>query len=170
MRRTLLCAALPLFLALTACSGGDEAPDGEAVEEAAQGDGQEGTEPSEEDAAEATDAARTVAEGFVAALIAGDGELACTFADESAQAAIVGQGDDGQDCVEAFPDYVAGLPGAEEIEVGEITVNTDLNGEALVANVEMVHPEETLGSLEVREVSNDEWRATRLPGTTLGGA
>ncbi|MBQ1080518.1 lumazine-binding domain protein [Nocardiopsis sp. B62] len=168
MRRILLCAALPLFIVLTACSGGDEAPAEETAEEAAGAQG--GSEPSEEDAAEATEAARTVAEGFVAALAVDDGELACTFADESAQAAIIGQGEDGQDCVEAFPAYAAGLPDADGIEVGEVTVSTDLNGDTLVASVEMVHAEETLGSLEVREVSPDEWRATRLPGTTLGGA
>ncbi|MFE9245342.1 lumazine-binding domain protein [Nocardiopsis sp. NPDC006938] len=170
MRRTLLCA-LPLFLALTACSGADEAPAEETVEEAAvQEEARGGGEPGEEEAAEATRAARTVAEGLVAALVVSDGELACTFADESAQAAITGQGEEGQDCVEAFPAYAAGLPDAETIEVGDVTVSTDLDGNTLVAHVEMVHAEEELGSLEVREDEDGEWRATRLPGTTLGGA
>lgn len=163
MRRTLLCAALPLFLALTACGGDDEAtaetPVGETAEEAA--------EPGE---AEAAEAAQTVAEGFVAALAAGDGEAGCAFVDDSAQSAIVAQGEGGQDCADAFPDYLANLPGAEDIGVGEVDVTTDLDGDTLIANVELVHPEETPGALEVRESADGEWRATRLPGTTLGGA
>ncbi|WP_017589056.1 hypothetical protein [Nocardiopsis ganjiahuensis] len=163
MRRTLMCAALPLFLALTAC-GGDggetaESPVEESVEEVAAGAG--------EDAAAV--AAQAVAEGFVASLAAGDGEAGCAFTDEGAQAAIVAQSE-AEDCAEAFPDYAAGLPDIEGIEIGEVTVSTDLDGETLIANVELVHPDEDLGALEVREGTDGEWRATRLPGTTLGGA
>lgn len=163
MRRTLLCAALPLFLALTACGGDDEAPAETSAEEAA-------AEPAEAEVVEAEEAAQTVAEGFVAAIAAADGEAGCAFVDESAQSAIVAQGEGGQDCVAAFPDYLASLPGAEGIEAGEVTVTTDLDGDTLIANVELVHPEETPGVLEVREGTDGEWRATRLPGTTLGGA
>ncbi len=162
MRRTLLCAAVPLFLALTAC-GGDEGPADtpaeEGVEEAAAGSGED----------EAAAAAQTVAEGFVASLAAGDGEAACAFADESAQAAIVAQSE-AEDCAEAFPDYAANLPDAEGIEIGEVTVSTDLDGDTLIASVELMHPDETPGALEVREGVDGEWRATRLPGATLGGA
>lgn len=163
MRRTLLCAALPLFLALTAC-GGDEATAETPVEEAAEASA---AGPSEDEAAAA---AQAVAEGFVASLVAGDGEAGCAFVDESAQSAIIAQSEGTEDCVEAFPDYSANLPGVDGIEIGEVTVNTDLDGDTLIANVELVHAEETPGALEVREGGDGEWRATRLPGTTLGGA
>ena len=163
MRRTLLCAALPLFLALTACGVDDEAPAEtpaeESAEEAAAGSG-------EDDAAAA---AQAVAEGFVASAAAGAGGAGCAFVDEGAQAAIVAQGE-AEDCAEAFPDYAAGLPDIEGIEIGEVTVSTDLDGDTLIANVELEHPEDSPGALEVREGADGEWRATRLPGTTLGGA
>ncbi|WP_017583825.1 hypothetical protein [Nocardiopsis valliformis] len=167
MRRTLLCAALPLFLALTACGGDDETPEETAAEEAAEGalEGAEG--PSEDEAAAA---AQAVAEGFLASFAALDGEAGCAFVDESAQATIIAQSEGAEDCAEAFPEYVANVPGADAIEVGEVTVSTDLDGDTLIANVELVHAEETPGALEVRQGNDGEWRATRLPGTTLGGA
>jgi hypothetical protein len=165
MRRTLLCAAVPLFLALTACGGDDEAPPETSTEEAAAEETAAG--PSEDEAAEA---AQTVAEGFVASLAAEDGEAGCAFVDEGAQAAIIAQSEGTEDCAEAFPDYSANLPGADAIEVGEVTVSTDLDGDTLIANAELVHAQETPGTLEIREGEDGEWRATRLPGTTLGGA
>ncbi|GAA1077033.1 lumazine-binding domain protein [Nocardiopsis metallicus] len=164
MRRTLLCAALPLFLALAACGGDDETPDENSVEEV---DGEAAAGPDEDEAAAA---AQAVAEGFLASFAAGDGEAGCAFVDESAQAAIIAQGGGAEDCAEAFPEYVANVPGADAIEIGEVTVSTDLDGDALIANVELVHAEESPGALEVRQGNDGEWRATRLPGTTLGGA
>lgn len=160
MRRILLCS-LPLALALTACgSGEDETPqDDTAAEEAA-------AEPGED---EAVDGAQTVADGFVAALAAADGEAGCAFVDDGAQSAIAAQSEAG-DCVEAFPDYVENLEGAEDIEVGDVTVSTDLDGETLIGNVELITAAEDPEVMEVREGSDGEWLATRVPGTTLGGA
>ena len=156
MRRILLCA-LPLVLALTACSGSED-------------------EPSPDDAAEVGDegggeaAAQTVAEGFVASLNADDAEAACAFMDETAQAAVIAQSEGAQDCVSAFPDYRAGLPDPELIEIGEVEGGTDLDGETEIVTVTLTHPDEEIGALEVRESADGEWRATRVPGTTLGGA
>lgn len=164
MRRTLLCAALPLFLALTACGGDDETPDQDSVEEVA---GEAADGPGEDAAAAA---AQTVAEGFLASFAALDGEAGCAFVDEGARAAIIDQDGDTEDCAEAFPEYVANVPGADAIEIGEVTVSTDLDGHTLIANVELLHAEETPGALEVRQGHDGEWRATRLPGITLGGA
>ncbi|MGW5880418.1 lumazine-binding domain protein [Nocardiopsis terrae] len=168
MRRTLLCSLL-LTLALTACEGGEEAPADDTAPESAA----EGPNVSAEAEAEAAESARTVAEGFVAALVAGDGEAACAFTDEGAQSAITDQSEDAQDCAAAFPDYLAELPGAQDaegFEIGEVTVSTDLDGETLIVGVELLHPEEDPGVLEVREGEDGQWRATRVPGAALGGA
>lgn len=167
MRRILLSAALPLFLALTACTSGEEAPDETAVdaptEDAVEGNADEISED------EAADAARSVAQGFVAAIQARDGEAGCAFVDAHAQEAIIAQGE-GQDCAAAFPGYLEDMPAPEGLEVGEVTVSTDLDGDTLIANVELVHAdEEPPGPMEVREDADGEWRATRLPATTVGG-
>ena len=161
MRRILLCS-LPLALALTACGGGeDETPQDDAAGEEAA---------AEPGADEAVDGAQTVADGFVAALAAADGEAGCAFADEGAQSAIAAQSEGTEDCVEAFPDYVDNLEGAEDIEAGDVTVSTDLDGETLIGNVELITAAEEPEVMEVRKGSDGEWLATRVPGTTLGGA
>ena len=157
MRRILLCS-IPLALALTSCSGGGEdAPDPDDASEAGAEGGSEA-------------AAQAVAEGFVASLNADDAEAACAFMDEPAQSAVIAQSEGAQDCVTAFPDYRANLPEPELIEIGEVELGTDLDGETEIATVSLTHPDEEVGALEVRESADGEWRATRVPGTTLGGA
>ncbi|SIO89795.1 lumazine-binding domain protein [Nocardiopsis sp. JB363] len=159
MRRALLCSLpLTLALALSACGGEEESPDEGAAEaaDAAGGD------------AEAS--AQIVAEGFVAALNSDDADAACALIDEAAQSAVIAQSEDGEDCVAAFPDYAQTLPDSESIEIGEITVGTDLDGETEIATVTLDHSDEDAGALEVRESEDGQWRATRIPGTTLGGA
>lgn len=156
MRRILLCS-IPLALALTACSGDEESP---GTEDAAQAEEEGGPEA----------AAQAVAEGFVAALNADDAQTACDFVEESAQAAIISQSEGAEDCVTAFPDYKDGLPEVELIEIGEVDVGEDLDGETEIATVTLTHPDEELEALEVRESADGEWRATRVPGAALGGA
>ncbi|MBR8745063.1 lumazine-binding domain protein [Nocardiopsis sp. MG754419] len=160
MRRVLLCS-LPLALVLAACSGGeDETPaDDTAAEEADAGGG-----------ADPEAAALTVAEGFVAALNSDDAEAACALIDESAEAAVIAQSEGAEDCVSAFPDYAENLPDSEAIEIGEVGVGTDLDGETEIVTVTLVHPDQDPGALEVRESDDGTWHATRIPGATLGGA
>lgn len=159
MRRFLLCSLpLTLALALSACGGEEETPaDGTDTAADAAGD-------------DAESAARIVAEGFVAALNADDAEAACALIDEAAQSAVVSRSESAEDCVTAFPDYAEGLPDSESIEIGEISVGTDLDGETEIVTVTLDHPDQDPGALEVRESDDGEWRATRIPGTTLGGA
>lgn len=156
MRRILLCS-LPLVLALSACGGGEDEPGPEDAGQAVEEGGPEA-------------AAQSVAEGFVAALNADDAEAACGFLDEAAQNAVISESEGAEDCVTAFPDYRAALPEVELIEIGEVVVEEDLDGEAEIATVTLEHPEEELAAMEVRESTDGEWRATRVPGTTLGGA
>lgn len=159
MRRFLLYSLpLSLALALSACGGEEETPE-------------DGTDAAVDAAGEDTEAAaQIVAEGFVAALNAEDAEAACALIDEAAQSAVVSQSEGTEDCVTAFPDYAESLPDSESIEIGEITVGTDLDGETEIATVALDHPDQDPGALEVRESDDGEWRATRIPGTTLGGA
>ncbi|MET9782997.1 hypothetical protein [Nocardiopsis alba] len=160
MRRFLLCS-LPLALALTACGEAESDPseEGTSAEAAAP-----------DDVAEVEAAARTVAEGFVASLNAEDAEAACAFMDVSAQEAVASLSEGSDDCVEAFPEYAAGLPDAEDVEIEEITTESELDGGVEVVVVTLVHPDEEVGALEMRESEDGEWRATRLPGLSLGGA
>lgn len=156
MRRILLCS-IPLALALTACGGGEDEPSPEDADQAEEEGGSEA-------------AAQAVAEGFMAALNADDAEAACDFLDEAAQNAVSSESEGAEDCVTAFPDYKAGLPEVEFIEIGEVSVSEDLDGETEIATVALDHPEEELAAMEVRETTDGEWRATRVPGTSLGGA
>lgn len=161
MRRlTLLSPLLVLLLTTTACSGA-ETPD-----EAA------GT-PQETGAAVDEDAEAEVlraAEGFVASLQAADGVAGCALMDEAAQG-VVADAHGTEDCATAFPLYAESLGGGEDVEVGEVTMGTDLEGDTSIATVALIYPDEDHGPLEMRRDSDDQWVATRLPGsTTLGGA
>ncbi|WP_150242782.1 hypothetical protein [Nocardiopsis quinghaiensis] len=157
MRRSpLFTLPLALLLAVTACSG-EEPRDEEAAQEAAQGDG------------DASAAALRAAEGFVASLQAADGEAGCALMDEAARGALVDtHGTD--DCAAAFPLYAESLQNGEGIETGEAAIGTDLEGDASIATVTLVYPDEDHGPLELRQDSDDQWVATRLPGVSLGGA
>ncbi|MFD6949930.1 hypothetical protein A6A08_08820 [Nocardiopsis sp. TSRI0078] len=157
MRRSpLFTLPLALLLALTACSG-EEPRDGDAGQEAAEGDGA------------ASASALRAAEGFVASLQAADGEAGCALMDEAARRALVdAQGAD--DCAAAFPPYAESLRHGEGIEVGEAAAGTDLEGDTPIITVTLVYPDEDHGPLELRQDSDDQWVATRLPGVSLGGA
>jgi len=175
MRRLLLPALpLALLLALTACSGG-EAPEegadqgGESQAGGGEGgqEGEGGGAVSDEDAE--ADALRA-AQGFVASLQAVDGEAGCALIDSAAQNVLVEEFGSA-DCAEAFPAYADSLPDAEGAEVGEVSLGTDLDGDTPIATVTLVFSDgDDPGVLELRQDSDDQWVATRLPGTTLGGA
>lgn len=151
MRRTLLAVpTLALALALSACGGDD------------------GAEADPED--DGTAAAEQTAEDFVQAVHDRDGEAGCALLDDPAQD-LVAQTQDADDCVAAFPDYAESLPDADGLEVGEVEMNSDLDGETEIATAAMVFSGgEEAGSLELRENGEGAWTATRVPGTTLGGA
>lgn len=165
MRRLLLPALpLALLLAVAACSG-EEAPEDDAGQaEDADSNAEAGTggDPDAE--------ALRAAGGFVASLQAVDGEAGCALMDEAAQGVLV-DAHGAEDCVTAFPAYVESLPDAGGAEVGEVAMGTDLDGDTPIASVTLVFPGgEDVGALEMRQDSDDQWLATRLPGTTLGGA
>lgn len=152
MRRILL-IAVPLALALAACSGEDT---GEETEAAA------------EDSPE--DQVYEVAEEFAASLYNVDGDSGCALLDESTKEQVA-SGQDAEDCVTAYPDYVESLPAPDEVEVGEIDLGTDLDGDADIATVELVFADDAQeGALELRQEQQGQWIATRVPGITLGGA
>lgn len=158
MRCVPLCF-LPLVfaLALAACGGSDDEPEPADADQAEEQGGPEA-------------AAQAVAEGFMAALNSDDAEAACDFLDESAQNAVSSESEEAEDCVTAFPDYKAGLPEVEFFEIGEVEVGEDLDGETEIVTVTLDHPDEDAVAMEVREIADGEWRATRVPGTSLGGA
>ncbi|ASU59692.1 hypothetical protein [Nocardiopsis dassonvillei] len=160
MRRLPLSAPLlVLLLAATACSG-EEAPEeaaGQAEESAAAVD------------PDAETHVRRAAQGFIASLMAADGEAGCALMDEAART-VVADEHGAEDCPAAFPLYAEALQGGEGIEVGEVTMGTDLEGEVPIATVALVYPGEDHGPLEMRRDSDDQWVATRLPGTSPGGA
>lgn len=158
-RRPLSTPLLALLLAVTACSG-DEPAEGPR-----DGDGQNETAAD----GEAEAAALRAAEGFVASVRSADGEAGCALMDEAART-VVADTHEADDCVAAFPLYAESLEGAEEIEVGEVTLGSDLDGETPIATVPLVHPSQDHGSLELRQDSDDQWVATRVPGVPLGGA
>lgn len=142
--------ALALALALSACGSDD------------------GAEAAPEDDGAA--AAEQTAEDFVQAVHDRDGEAGCALLDEPAQV-LVAQTQDADDCAAAFPDYAESLPDADGLEVGEVEMSTDLDGETEIATAEMVFSgDEETGGLELREDGEGAWTATRVPGTTLGGA
>lgn len=151
MQRTLLTVpTLVLALALSACGGDDGAE----------------TAPENDGAA----AAEQTAEDFVQAVHDRDGEAGCALLDDPAQD-LVAQTQDADDCATAFPDYAESLPDADGLEAGEVEMNSDLDGETEIATVAMVFSGgEEAGSLELREDGEGAWTATRVPGTTLGGA
>ncbi|WP_435106169.1 hypothetical protein [Nocardiopsis synnemataformans] len=156
MRRLPLSAPLlALLLAATACSG--EETEGQAEESAAAVD------------PDAETHVRRAAEGFLASLMAADGEAGCALMDEAART-VVADAHGAEDCPAAFPLYAESLQGGEGMEVGEVTMNTELEGEVPIATVALVYPGEDHGPLEMRRDSDDQWVATRLPGTSLGGA
>lgn len=152
VRRTFLAAVpLALTLALTGCGGDDGA---EAAPE--QDDG--------------TAAAEQAAEDFAQAVRDRDGEAGCALLDGPAQD-LVAQTQEADDCDAAFADYAESLPDADGIEVGEVEMGTDLDGESEIATAEISFPgDEEAGGLELREDGEGAWAATRVPGTTLGGA
>ncbi|NYH51146.1 hypothetical protein HNR06_000735 [Nocardiopsis arvandica] len=158
MRRSpLFTLPLALLLAVTACSG-EETGGGDAGREAA---GQEdGDVPAE---------ALRAAEGFVASLQAADGEAGCALMDEAARKALA-DAHGAADCAAAFPPYAESLQNGEGVETGETAMSTDLGGDTSIVTVTLVHPEEDHGSLELRQDSDGQWVATRLPGVSLGGA
>lgn len=151
MRGTLIAVpALALGLALSACGGDDGAE----------------TAPEEGGTASAEQAA----EDFVQAVHDRDGEAGCALLDEPAQD-LIAQSQEGDDCATAFPDYAESLPDPDGLEAGEAEMNSDLDGETEIATVAMVFSGgEEAGSLELREDDEGAWTATRVPGTTLGGA
>lgn len=151
MCRTLLAVpSLALVLALSACGGDD------------------GAEDTPED--DGTAAAEQTAEDFVQAVHDRDGETGCALLDEPAQD-LVAQTQEAGDCAAAFPDYAESLPDADGLEVGEVEMSSDLDGETEIATAEMVFSgDEEAGGLELREDGEGTWTATRVPGTTLGGA
>lgn len=160
MRRLPLSAPLlALLLAATACSG-------EEVPEEAAGQAEETGAATDPDAEAHV---RRAAEGFVASLLAADGEAGCALMDEAART-VVADEHGTEDCPEAFLLYAESLQGGDGIEVGEVTMGTDLEGETPIATVTLVHPGEDHGPLEMRRDSDDQWVATRLPGTSPGGA
>ncbi|MEE2036758.1 hypothetical protein Q8791_05915 [Nocardiopsis sp. CT-R113] len=167
MRRLLLPALpLALLLAATACAGGEEAP--EASEQAEESDAGAGGDANAEAGAE-SDALRA-AGGFLASLQAVDGEAGCALIDPAAQNVLV-EAHGAADCAEAFPAYAESLPDAEGAEVGEAVMGTDLDGDTPIATVTLVFAGgDDPGALELRQDSDDQWLATRLPGTSLGGA
>ncbi|PDP84678.1 hypothetical protein CQJ94_26795 [Glycomyces fuscus] len=160
MRRLPLSAPLlALLLTATACSG-EEAPEedaGQAEETAAAVD------------PDAESHVRRAAEGFLASLMAADGEAGCALMDEAART-MVAEEHGAEDCPAGFPLYAESLRGGEGIEVGEVTMGTDLEGEVPIATVALVYSGEDQGPLEMRRDSDDQWVATRLPGTSPGGA
>lgn len=159
--RRLLSPSLPLalLLAATACSG-EEVP-----EEAAGQTEAADTEAGGEAEAEVLRAAA----GFVASLQAADGEAGCALTDEAAQRALAEEYG-AEDCVAAFLAYAESLQGGEGVEVGEVTMGSDLEGDTPIATITLVYPGDDHGPLEMRQVSDDQWSATRLPGFALGGA
>ncbi|WDZ89432.1 hypothetical protein [Nocardiopsis sp. HUAS JQ3] len=163
MRRLPLSAPLlALLLAATACSG-EEAPEetAEQAEESAAA-----VEPVDPDAETHV---RRAAQGFLASLMAADGEAGCALMDEAART-VVADEHGAEGCPAAFPLYAESLRGGEGIEVGEVTMDTDLEGEVPIATVALVYPGEDHGPLEMRRDSDDQWVATRLPATSPGGA
>ncbi len=151
MRRALLAVpSLALLLALSACGGDDGA--GAAPE----GDG--------------ASAAEQAAGDFVRAVHDRDGETGCALLEEPAQD-LLARTQEADDCAAAFPDYAESLPDADGLEVGGVEISSDLDGETEIATAEMVFSgDEEAGSLELREDGEGAWAATRVPGTTLGGA
>lgn len=151
MRRILLAVpTLALALAVSACGGDDGAEDS----------------PEDDGAA----AAQQTAEDFVQAVHERDGEAGCALLDQPAQD-LVAQAQEADDCATAFPDYAESLPDADGLEVGEVEMSSDLDGETEIATAEMVFSgDEEAGGLELREDGEGTWTATRVPGTTLGGA
>jgi len=168
MRRLLLPALpLALLLAVTACTGGEEATE-EAAGQAEESDAGAGGGTSGEAGDEAD--AQRAAGGFLASLEAVDGEAGCALIDPAAQNVLV-EAHGAADCAEAFPAYAESLPDAEGAEVGEVVMGTDLEGDTPIATVTLVFAGgEDPGALEMRQDSDDQWLATRLPDTTLGGA
>ena len=155
-RSPLFTLPLVLMLAVTSCSGEEEAP-----EQAVEADAGTGGEHDAE--------ALRAAEGFVASLQAADGEAGCALMDEAARA-VLEEAQETDDCVAAFVAYSESLQGGEGMEVGEVVMDTDLGGDVPIATVTLVHPDEDHDTLEMRQDSDDQWVATRLPGITLGGA
>ncbi|WP_017612585.1 hypothetical protein [Nocardiopsis salina] len=151
VRRTFVAAPVALTLILAGCGGDDGA---EAAPE--QDDG--------------TAAVEQVAEDFTQAVRDRDGEAGCALLDEPAQD-LVAQTQEADDCGAAFADYADSLPDADGIEAGEVEMGTDLDGGTEIATADITFPgDEEAGGLELREDGEGAWTATRVPGTTLGGA
>ncbi|WP_017572213.1 hypothetical protein [Nocardiopsis halotolerans] len=150
-----------LFLVVVACSG-EGATEGTAEQPEETGAAVDADADAEAEVVRA-------AEGFVASLQAADGEAGCALMDEAARR-VVADTHGAEDCATAFPLYAESLGGGADVEVGEVTMNTDLDGDTPIATVALAYPGEDHGPLEMRRDSDDQWVATRLPGSTLGGA